>query len=242
MLRTMDNILGYRLASINGEIGRVHDYLVDDTSWKLRYLVVETGSWLNRRRVLVSPAALGQISRGKRDIIVKLMREQVQRSPDIDSDKPVSPQQERAVSIHYGWPAYWAPDGMPGADPVFEINREQKPTNSNGDPHLRSFLEISTYRVEHAGVQLGTAENFVIEEGNWLLQLLIVGLGGWIGSVQVAVPIESVSSISWADRAVTVSMSKEQFGKLPLFDPEAPVNREEKLVYFDYHGRHAAGQ
>jgi hypothetical protein len=237
MLRTLDNLLGYRLAAIDGEMGRVRDFLFDDASWKLRYLVVGTGHWLKSRRVLVAPSALGRIVSGKREFRVALTREQVRNSPDIDTDKPVSRQQERAMTAHYGWPA---PDGMISVDPALTVDRNAQETEGSGDSHLRSFLEISTYRVEHAGETLGTAEDFVIDDANWLLRLLIIGFGGWIGSVQAAIPVELTDGISFADRIITTLMSKEEFDKLPLFDAEAPVNREEKLVYFDYRGRPAA--
>jgi len=232
MLRTLDNLLGYRLAASDGEIGRIRDFFFEDMTWKLRYLIAETGHWLKSRRVLVSPSALGAINSGKREFQVGLTREQVRNSPDIDTDKPVSRQQERAVVAHYGWPI---PDGILATD-----LKEETP--GNGDPHLRSFLEISTYRLEHAGAKLGTAEDFVLDDENWILRSLIVGFGGWTGSVQAAIPVAQVHSISWADRIISTSMTKEDLDKLSLFDSSAPVNRVEKLIYFDYCGRPAAGQ
>jgi hypothetical protein len=94
MQRTLENILGYRLLARDGEIGTVFDFFLDDSVWRLRYLVVETGSWLNRRRVLIAPIALGAIDGVKRAIAVNLTRDQVESSPGLDTDKPVSRQEE----------------------------------------------------------------------------------------------------------------------------------------------------
>src|SRR4051812_13882002 len=58
MLRSASKIFGYRLNGADGEIGRAVDLLFDDRAWMVRYLVIETGAWLDGRRVLISPLAL----------------------------------------------------------------------------------------------------------------------------------------------------------------------------------------
>jgi len=237
MLRTLDNLLGYRVVAIDGEIGRVRDFLFDDTSWKLRYVVVETGLLLSNRRVLVAPPALGRIVSGKREFRVLLTMEDVRNSPDIDTDKPVSRQQEHAITARYGWPV---PDRMISVDPAFTADRDDHETAGNGDNHLRSFLEVSTYQIVHAGASLGIAENVVIDDASWVLRFLIIGFDGWFRSVQAAISVDLIGRISFADGIITTSMTREEFDKLPVFDPKAPVNREERLVYFDYRGRPAA--
>src|SRR3546814_16919186 len=37
-------------------IGHSDDFLVDDTDWSLRFLVIDTRNWLPGRKVLVAPA------------------------------------------------------------------------------------------------------------------------------------------------------------------------------------------
>jgi hypothetical protein len=60
MLRSVKDLRGYIIGAIDGEIGQVHELYFDDQSWIVRYLVVDTGTWLPGRRVLLSPMALGQ--------------------------------------------------------------------------------------------------------------------------------------------------------------------------------------
>ena len=72
----------------------MHAFFFDDKTWAIRYLVVDTGAWLPGRRVLISPIALGQPDWAGQFFPVKLTMEQVRNSPDIDTDKPVSRQQE----------------------------------------------------------------------------------------------------------------------------------------------------
>lgn len=77
MLRTLDGMLGSSIVAKDGEIGRVDNVFFDDRSWAVRYLVVETSSWLTRRRVLITPAALGRPHWAERTIPALLTKEQV---------------------------------------------------------------------------------------------------------------------------------------------------------------------
>lgn len=59
MLRSMSDLEGYAIAATDGTIGHVKDFYFDDKAWVIRYLVVDTGSWLSSRKVLISPIAIG---------------------------------------------------------------------------------------------------------------------------------------------------------------------------------------
>ena len=87
-------------------------FFFDDKTWAIRYLVVDTGTWLPDRQVLISPIALGQPDWEGQFFPVKLTTEQVRNSPDIDTDKPVSRQQETRLHTYYDWPVYWS-GGIP---------------------------------------------------------------------------------------------------------------------------------
>ncbi|MEO8029152.1 MAG: PRC-barrel domain-containing protein [Bryobacteraceae bacterium] len=234
MLRTLESILGYRLVALNGEIGKVHDFYLDEEFWRLRYLVVETGSWLDRRRVLIAPAALGSIEGERREFAVHLNRDQVQSSPDVNTDQPVSRQQEMRTNAHYGWPAYWAPDAIMIPGPILTSGRVAR---ASADPHLRSFREICSYTVDDGENAIAKVQDFVIDDSDWSVAMMIVAYGGWIDPRQVATPADRITNISWANRTITIRYSREQLEALPSFEAAAPVNKQERTVYFDYHGR-----
>ena len=98
---------GYKLDSLDGEIGRVKEFYFDDTFWTIRYLVADSGNWLSDRLVLISPHALLAVNKEEQNIAVNLTKKQIEDSPPLKSDKPVSQQYEKAYYIYYGWPTYW---------------------------------------------------------------------------------------------------------------------------------------
>ena len=54
MLTNASSITGYAIAASDGDLGTVSDFLFDDTSWLVRWLVVDTSHWLSGRKVLVA--------------------------------------------------------------------------------------------------------------------------------------------------------------------------------------------
>ena len=108
MLNKAKTLKGYKLNSLDGEIGKVKEFYFDDQHWTVRYLVAETGTWLAERQVLISPYALGPVDRAEQDVVVDLTKKQIEDSPFLDSDKPVSLQFQESFHGYYDIPMYWA--------------------------------------------------------------------------------------------------------------------------------------
>ena len=107
MLWNASAINGYAIAAKDGSLGSVSDFLFDDESWLIRWLIVDTGKWLSGRKVLLPPSVLGHPDPESREFSVRLTKQEVKDSPDIATDRPVSRQMEAKIYDHYGWYPYW---------------------------------------------------------------------------------------------------------------------------------------
>ena len=107
MLLSFSKLRGHKLHATDGEVGSVTDVYFDDATWDVRYLVIDAGTWLTGRSVLLLPKVLGSPLAENESILVSLSKEQIRHSPDIDTQKPVSRQHEEALYSYYGWPPYW---------------------------------------------------------------------------------------------------------------------------------------
>lgn len=108
MLERAQTLNGYQLRSCDGDIGAVRGFLFDDQYWTIRYLVADTGGWLSDRQVLISAYALKDVINERREIGVDLTKKQIEGSPSLESDKPVSRQFEHSYFGFFGWPRYWS--------------------------------------------------------------------------------------------------------------------------------------
>jgi uncharacterized protein YrrD len=107
-LRSVKVVTGHRIRARDGEIGHVEDFIVDDEDWAIRWMVVDTGSWLlPGRKVLVSPQWITQVSWGRGQVDVDLDRATIERSPEFDPAMPVNRGYETRLYDYYGRPVYW---------------------------------------------------------------------------------------------------------------------------------------
>ncbi len=136
MQRSLKDLESYRVSATDGDIGSVVDFLLDDQSWVIRYLVVKTGGALGGRRVLVSPMAFQQADAETRRVHVALTMAKVKDSPDIDMDKPVSRQHERDYNLYYRYPHYWGLGGFWGMS-MYPGLLTRRPDGWTGPPSLR---------------------------------------------------------------------------------------------------------
>jgi hypothetical protein len=241
MLRSASHLIGYSIAAEDGHLGKTGDLLFDDRYWVVRYLVAETGSWLQGRRVLLARASLGQPDWQSRAFPVALTKQQVEDSPEIQEDEPVSRQHEARLHAYYGWAPYWHapsfPTDLPVAAAPVPPPEDKDDEGESGDPHLRSVKEVTGYHCEATDGELGHVEDFVVDDDTWLVRYVVVDTRNWLPGKKVLVAPQWFSGIRWTDRQVSVDLTREQIKNSPTYDPGAPVNREYEERLYDFYGR-----
>jgi uncharacterized protein YrrD len=243
MLRSLKELYGYALQATDGEIGTVEEFYFDDEKWAVRYLVANAGSWLTGRLVLISPLALGEPDWGSQRLPVKLTREQIRNSPDIDTAKPISRQHEIDYYQYYGWPYYWAGaetwgvSPLPLAAPPPPPPAEKASGQAPGDVHLRSSREVEGYHIQARDGEIGHVEDFIVDDETWRLRYLVVDTRNWWPGKKVLVAPEWIARISWEEALVHVDLTREAIKAGPEFDPGQPINREYEARLYDYYGR-----
>jgi hypothetical protein len=106
-LRSANEVTGYHIHASNGEIGHVEDFILDDETWIVQYMAVDTRNWLPGRKVLVAPAWITSIDWPKNEVTVDLTREAVKGSPEYNPAAPVNREYEAKLYDYYGRPVYW---------------------------------------------------------------------------------------------------------------------------------------
>jgi hypothetical protein len=108
-LRSTDEVTGYHIEAADGEIGHVKDFIVDDETWAIRYLEIDTRNWLPGKKVLLSPQWINNVSWPQSKVYVDLTRETIQNSPEWDDTIPVTREYEYRLHEYYARSPYWAP-------------------------------------------------------------------------------------------------------------------------------------
>lgn len=259
MLRNLDDINNAAISATDGQIGHVKDFYFDDDAWAVRYFVVETGSWLNTRRVLVSPIAVMPPNWQDRSLPVKLTMEQVRNSPSIDTDKPVSRQHESQVLGYYGYPMYWGGAGLWGEglypdamDPGFAGHgvtweqreremqawlRAERDRHRNDNPRLRSCEAVTGHHIHAMDGDIGHLAGFLVDDQTWAIRYLVVDTSNWWLGHKVLVAPHWIQGVHWVDQTVSVDLTREAIQTAPAYDPDRDWTAAQDLALHQHYGR-----
>lgn len=105
-LRSTEEVTGYRIKATDDEIGHVEDFVMDDATWQIRYMVVNTSNWWFGKSVLVAPQWITAIDWAAAQVEVNLTRDAIQDGPEFDAATLDRAYEERLYR-HYGQRGYW---------------------------------------------------------------------------------------------------------------------------------------
>jgi uncharacterized protein YrrD len=262
MLRMLKDVFGNDVVSAanrDEDIGKVDD-MYFDCGWTARYVIVDSGGWFNTHRVLVAPEAFAGAAWSGDKAVASLTREQIERAPNIDADKPVSRQQEIDLRNFYGWTPYWGA-GLtrtgavyPAAGQMQLTRRELEAENRehdlagrpyeepHGDPHLRSAREVSGYRIHASDGEIGHVDGFMVDFDGWQFRYVVVDTGTWLPGKRVLLSTEWVRKIDYPTHEVFTDVARDRIKGAPKFDPSKPFDRAYESRLHDYYGRPAYWQ
>jgi hypothetical protein len=235
---------GFTIRATDGDAGNLHESYFDERQWTIRYVVVNVGNWLTRRRVLVSPSTLGQ-PRGKAQVLpADLTKGQVENSPSAHSQRVVSRQgQDEGLDSYYGWP-YWrlAAPGF-GLRPIASAwltertsEKGSQPREQRDDPHLRSTREVIGYRSEASDGDAGLVEDLLVDDETWRIPYIVVATGGLLARNRFLVAPPWIDRVSRSERKVHVDLPREIIENSPEFDPSSPISRGYEIRLLEYYG------
>jgi hypothetical protein len=250
MIRSVNELRRYDIAARDGSVGAVHDLFFDDHSWQVRYIVVDTGTWLVGRRVLVSPHAVEPVDGADQKLTVGLTKQEIRESPGVDAAAPVSRQNEIALADHFRWPRYWEqfPSGagmMPVIPPLPTAPPEVPPARAEaeiprGDPNLRSAAEVEGYHVAATDGDIGHVEDFLIDDSDWSLRFLVVDTRNWLPGRKVLVAPAWARGIDWSEEKLLVDTDRATIKSAPEYDAGMEIDQALERRIFQHYGREAA--
>ena len=255
MLNKAKTLKNYKLNSLDGEIGKVKEFYFDDEHWTIRYLIADTGNWLTGRKVLISPNSIVSINKEEEYISINLTKSQIENSPSLDSDKPVSGQFQEKFYGYFNLPMYWggiqtggtAPQtgGAVAPFPLIKLENDNKEVteatiaenNNEWDPHLRSTHKVSGYNIQAMDGKIGHVDDFIIDDETWEIRYLIIDTQNWMPGKKILLPPQWIDLISWSDSNVLVNIQSEDIKQSPEYTEESILNRDYEIRLFEHYNR-----
>jgi hypothetical protein len=254
MLWRWSELEGYEIAARDGVVGPLDDLLYDDRYWGVRWMVVDTGNWLARHEILLPPEMIGAPRGGERRLRAALTRRQVEASPPIDADAPISREAEAKLFGHYGGKPYWSGDYeppfawlaggggvggflLPPVDDAPHPAPTEPHVDKPPDPHLEGVRDTTGLAIRALDGDVGHVADFVVDDEGWVIRYMIVDTGKWLPGRKVLVAPRWVRSVDWAGRRFEVDLTRQAIEDSPPYDPSRPPTREEEIRLHAHYGR-----
>lgn len=107
-LRGTKYVTGYRIHAEDGEIGKVEDFIIDDGTWAIRYIIVNTGEWLAGKKVIISPRWIERVSFDEMKVYLGLTMENIRQAPEYTPETMPNRDYEERLHLHYKRQGYWS--------------------------------------------------------------------------------------------------------------------------------------
>ncbi|XOV79760.1 MAG: hypothetical protein ACFHVJ_02100 [Aestuariibacter sp.] len=225
MLHSLNELSNYHVAATDGDIGYCKDFLFNDEQWNLHYMLVDTHRWLpGGQKVLLSTNIITRIDRKKRVISIDRSRSDIERSPALPSNEPISRAYEKTYQCYFDY-AYLKVGPNP-LDSYFMgthienikiVAAPKEPASEKNHEH--SVHSVEDYDLQTSDSRHGHIVDFIVNEQDWRVVYLAVDVKHWLTkSDTVLLPPENLESLSWPKQKVFVALTAKQIENMPAYN------------------------
>lgn len=245
MKRSLKELKNYSIQALDGEKGKVKNFLFDEDAWVIRYLEADLGNFFFKKKVLIPRMYLGEPQWENKHFPVKLPVKNIKQAPDLEFDLPVSRKYEKQLLKHYGLHPYWPVNigTYPGNESMlghgYPFNIPRKPIDEESvSTSLRSFNEVRGYIIHAVDDEFGHIEDLIINDESWQILYVIVDTKNLVPlSKKVMLPVELIGEISYLKKEAKINLTKEDIKDAPEYNSAMAVNAEYEQVLYDFYGR-----
>jgi hypothetical protein len=249
MLYKANRLTGFEATGLDGPIGKVGTFYFDDRFWTVRYLAVDAGDWLAGRQVLLSPRALLCVDPTTCCIRMDLVRQQVEDSPHVDPDAPITREYEEDYHGYYGWEKYWSGPYMWGvgdypsvaASPYRESEFTERKTEleekTPWGASLHGTKDVTGYPLQALDGEIGHVVDFLLDEETWAIRYLVIDMRHLGPSRRILVAPPWIDRVGWSESKVYVDLPREILRNAPAYDEDCRLDRSYEAALHDYYRR-----
>jgi len=239
MKRSLEKLLGFKLATKDGTKGKVQDFLFDEERWIVRYLEADQGKILMNKKILIPRLMLDEPEWDKEHFKIHLTKEELKKCPSTKENEPVSRKYEEELGKHLQLSNYWAvapPITATTAYPPRPILvPDEQVKEDDIDTNLRSFEEVKGYKVNASDGVYGEVSDIIIDDEDWQVVYFVIDKkDDGKSNRRIMLPIGNIKKISYKDQEFTVNLDTAGLNRVPEYNPVKPIdiNLEKEIVTF----------
>ncbi|ADO78022.1 PRC-barrel domain-containing protein [Halanaerobium praevalens] len=257
MLRKLHDLKGFTVQGKKEKLGEIDDFYFDQDHLVLRYLVLDTGSWLKHETNLISTHSVLEINFDQKMVKVDIEKSQLEDSPSLAKNKPISQLEEKRIVEYFDWPGYWSEHhasdsefihaGLQQRKKLLDIKAldaekaAEKNAAAEKQSNLRSLEEVTGYKIHAQDEKFGHLEDIFVDEENWLIRYFLIDTKDHIPGKSVLIAPEWIDSISWQGAEIFVDKDKKEIENAPEYEQPADqklISRGYEDLLYDHYNHH----
>jgi sporulation protein YlmC with PRC-barrel domain len=236
MQRRVNNLVGYTISAMDGDLGKVQEFYFDDITWSIRYLVVKSGNLFSEQKVLIPHIALGITDWRSRTFHVNLTIEQI-RSKTVSRQRAIALFSQNALPVYWGDGFYAGPNGMvpyaPFIDKKTLTNCNYSVQQHHGNQYLLSTKKVKGYHIQANDGDIGHVADYIVDDKKWNLSFIVVGTHNWLPGRKILIKPYWIHHIDCDESKAYVNFSEEFIINSPMFDPSQPTGKDYERGLFN---------
>jgi hypothetical protein len=220
--RKLDELVGYRLVTTDGEEAALRDVVIDVAAWEARYLVAGADAWAPHPEVLVAVRSLTGVDDARREIALELPYDQVRNAPSLSPGTPVTRGFEENYYRFYDWEPQWAAEintepfgDAPG--PTGPPVEEPLAAHSDPDqPGLLRFEDLLGWTAEPQGGGLARPRELLVDDSDWSIPFIELMLDNLSVRERYLVARSLVSGFDLASQRLYLGVTADAMRQAPL--------------------------
>jgi len=230
-LRSVKQFHGFRLETLDGNAGTVKETLFDEEAWVIRYLVLETGDWLDNNEILIAPMPLVRLDWDKRTIYANFTSTQLGTNPGIGVIQPTLHANQAEFLDHYGYTHYWtglrsvlpaaaSDTGTPPQAPADAAASEREAAErdlAQAASGLHSSAETIGCTIRTSDGTDGQVEDLRFDDTSWDIAFFVIDPHDWSPERSVLVSPSRVERVNWEEGQVALTMTRAELERCPKY-------------------------
>lgn len=100
-LRSCNNVAGYHIHATDGDIGRVKDFIIDDKTWQVKFIVADMHNWFGGKKVLIVVEKVTEVEWSNSKVFVDITTESIKECNEFDQSKFIQPKEVKIVHAEH---------------------------------------------------------------------------------------------------------------------------------------------
>jgi hypothetical protein len=242
MKRSLKNLTGFSIETIDKVNGNVKDFLFDEERWVIKYLEAEFGNLYSNKKILIPRYFLKKPNWEHRIFPINLTGETVTKCPVSKNTEIVSREYEEEMKRYYGVEGVKEYEYVQPTTIAFPPRPIHPPAKKADERYIessvRSFREVHRYQIHTRDKNLGHLEDMIVDDEDWQIIYLLIDTSNWSPiSKKVLIPIDQLKEISYASKEVKIGWHSDTIKNAPEYDPARLMEETYEKNVFDFYSR-----